>query len=172
MAEHVALLTARQAPRGELGARAGPEDAFRSLPPARTWQCVRVTDAMEQGIARITPAWPPRTYAKIAVDETRAPVLDPGRGRTKTGYFWAISRDDRPWAGPILPVWSTPMRPDGAASTRPLCWRGIPASSSATGMPSTKQHRRMHAVDAYGGPLRAMAVQHGRLPPTGQACGF
>jgi transposase len=37
--------------------------------------------------------------AKIAVDETRAPVLDPGRGRTKTGYFWAISRDDRPWAG-------------------------------------------------------------------------
>jgi transposase len=26
--------------------------------------------------------------AKIAVDETRAPVLDPGRGRTKTGYFW------------------------------------------------------------------------------------
>jgi transposase len=37
--------------------------------------------------------------AKIVVDETRAPVLDPGRGRTKTGYFWAISRDDRPWAG-------------------------------------------------------------------------
>src|ERR1700730_4923246 len=37
--------------------------------------------------------------AKIAVDETRAPVLDPGRGRTKTGYFWAISRDDRPWGG-------------------------------------------------------------------------
>src|SRR5258708_4930858 len=37
--------------------------------------------------------------SKIAVDETRAPVLDPGRGRTKTGYFWAISRDDRPWGG-------------------------------------------------------------------------
>ena len=34
---------------------------------------------------------------KIAVDETRAPVLDPGRGRTKTGYFWAVARDDRPW---------------------------------------------------------------------------
>jgi transposase len=33
------------------------------------------------------------------VDETRAPVLDPGRGRTKTGYFWAIARDDRPWGG-------------------------------------------------------------------------
>src|SRR5262249_47446150 len=37
--------------------------------------------------------------AKIAVDETPAPVLDPGRGRTKTGYFWAIARDDRAWGG-------------------------------------------------------------------------
>jgi len=33
---------------------------------------------------------------KIAVDETIAPVLDPGRGRTKQGYFWAMARDDRP----------------------------------------------------------------------------
>jgi hypothetical protein len=32
--------------------------------------------------------------AKIAVDQTRAPVLNPGSRRTKTGYFWAISRDD------------------------------------------------------------------------------
>ncbi|MGY4407942.1 transposase [Bradyrhizobium sp. USDA 3315] len=38
---------------------------------------------------------------KLCVDETPAPVLDPGRGRTKTGYFWA--RDDRPWAGPDPP---------------------------------------------------------------------
>jgi hypothetical protein len=29
---------------------------------------------------------------KIAVDETTAPVLDPGRGRTKKGFFWAIAR--------------------------------------------------------------------------------
>ena len=34
--------------------------------------------------------------AKLAVDETPVPVLDPGRGKTKTGYFWAIARDDRP----------------------------------------------------------------------------
>ena len=32
---------------------------------------------------------------KLAVDETPVPVLDPGRGKTKTGYFWAIARDDR-----------------------------------------------------------------------------
>ena len=37
--------------------------------------------------------------AKLFMDETRAPVLDPGRKRTKTGYLWAVARDDRPWGG-------------------------------------------------------------------------
>lgn len=37
--------------------------------------------------------------SKLFMDETRAPVLDPGRRKTKTGYFWALARDDRPWGG-------------------------------------------------------------------------
>ena len=41
---------------------------------------------------------------KIAVDETVAPVLDPGRGRTKQGYFWAVARDDRSWGGTDPPA--------------------------------------------------------------------
>jgi transposase len=41
---------------------------------------------------------------KLFMDETRAPVLDPGRKRTKSGYLWAIARDDRPWAGPDPPA--------------------------------------------------------------------
>jgi transposase len=41
--------------------------------------------------------------AVIVVDETKVPVLDPCRGRTKSGYFWTISRDQRPWAGPDPP---------------------------------------------------------------------
>jgi len=36
---------------------------------------------------------------KLFMDETTAPVLDPGRGKTKTGYLWALARDDRPWDG-------------------------------------------------------------------------
>jgi transposase len=36
---------------------------------------------------------------KLFCDETRCPVLDPGRGKTKTGFIWAIARDDRPWGG-------------------------------------------------------------------------
>ncbi len=42
--------------------------------------------------------------ARLFVDETRAPVLDPGRGRTKTGYFWTLARDDRPWGGKDPPA--------------------------------------------------------------------
>jgi transposase len=31
-------------------------------------------------------------------------VLDPGRGRTKKGYFWVLARDDRPWRGGAPPA--------------------------------------------------------------------
>ena len=33
------------------------------------------------------------------MDETTAPVLDPGRGQTKKGFFWAIAADDRGYGG-------------------------------------------------------------------------
>ncbi len=37
---------------------------------------------------------------KIFADDTSLPVLDPGRGRTKTGFLWCYAVDDRPWCGP------------------------------------------------------------------------
>jgi transposase len=40
----------------------------------------------------------------LFVDETTAPVLDPGRGATKTGYMWTIARDQRPWGGTAPPA--------------------------------------------------------------------
>jgi len=40
---------------------------------------------------------------KLFADETRCPVLDPGRGRTKTSYLWAIARDERPFGGTAPP---------------------------------------------------------------------
>jgi transposase len=46
--------------------------------------------------------------AKLYADETTAPVLDPGRGRTKTGYFWSLARDDRPWNGHDSPSSPSP----------------------------------------------------------------
>lgn len=41
---------------------------------------------------------------KIFADDTPIPVLDPGRGRTKTGRFWAYGHDDRPWQGTRPPA--------------------------------------------------------------------
>src|SRR5258708_7582879 len=41
---------------------------------------------------------------KLFADDTPIPVLDPGRGRTKTGRLWVYARDDRPWNGPEPPA--------------------------------------------------------------------
>ncbi len=41
---------------------------------------------------------------KLFADDTTLPVLDPGRGRTKTGRLWCYAVDDRPWAGPTHPM--------------------------------------------------------------------
>lgn len=45
-----------------------------------------------------------RRSQRLFADETTAPVLDPGRGRTKTGQLWAYARDDRPWGGSDPPM--------------------------------------------------------------------
>jgi hypothetical protein len=59
-----------------------------------------------------------KSSPKLFADETRCPVLDPGRGRTKTGYLWAIARDDRAWAGadpPAIAYTYAPGRGGGGA---------------------------------------------------------
>jgi transposase len=42
----------------------------------------------------------PRLFA----DDTTLPVLDPGRGRTKTGRLWCYAVDNRSWRGPGHPA--------------------------------------------------------------------
>lgn len=37
-------------------------------------------------------------------DDTPVPVLDPGRGRTKTGRLWVVVRDERPWGSTAPPA--------------------------------------------------------------------
>jgi transposase len=66
--------------------------------------------------------------AKLFADETIVPVLDPGRGRTKQGYFWAIARDDRPWGGhdpPAVVYTYAPGRAHHYAITLLGGYRGI-----------------------------------------------
>ena len=63
--------------------------------PVLTTEDVRSTMPLLANLKRST---------KLFMDETTAPVLDRGRRKTKTGYFWALARDDRPWGGEDPPV--------------------------------------------------------------------
>jgi len=65
---------------------------------------------------------------KLFADDTTLPVLDPGRGRTKTGRLWCYAVDDRPWCGPGHPAASYVYEEDrrGARpSTHLATFRGI-----------------------------------------------
>jgi transposase len=82
-----------------------------------------------------------KASAKLFADETTAPVLDPGRGRTKTGQLWAYARDDRPWGGADPPAVAYVYAPDRKAE-RPM--------AHLAGFTGVLQ------VDGYGG-YRALA---------------
>jgi transposase len=60
-----------------------------------------------------------KTSSRLFADETTAPVLDPGRGQTKTGQLFAYARDDRPWGGTDPPGVAYVYAPDRKAA-RPL----------------------------------------------------
>ena len=73
--------------------------------------------------------------ARIFADETHVPVLDPGRGRTKKGYFWAIARDDRPWSGKDPPA---------------VVYTYAPGRAHAHGIALLGSFRGILQVDGYG----------------------
>ncbi|NKM94232.1 IS66 family transposase [Rhizobium leguminosarum bv. viciae] len=79
---------------------------------------------------------------KLFMDETRAPVLDPGSRKTKSGYFWALARDDRPWGGGA---------PPGVAFTYAPGRGGIHAERILQGFSGVLQ------VDGYAGYNRLIA---------------
>jgi transposase len=65
---------------------------------------------------------------KIFADDTTLPVLDLGRGRTKTGRFWCNAVDDRPWCGRAPPA-AAYVYAEGRKGARPAAhlanFRGI-----------------------------------------------
>ncbi len=76
-----------------------------------------------------------KASGKLFADETRAPVLDPGRGRTLIGQLWAYARDDRPWGGPEPPGVAFVYSGDRATSSPALHLAG---------------YRGVLQVDGYG----------------------
>ena len=59
----------------------------------------------ENSIPTTGDYWIPTDSAgKLHADDTPVPVLDPGRGKTKTGRLWTYVRDDRPAASEDPPA--------------------------------------------------------------------
>ena len=80
--------------------------------------------------------------AKVHADDTPVPVLDPGRGRTKTGRLWVYVRDDRP-AGSTEP---------------PAAWyRYSPNRKGEHPQGYLKDYLGVLQADAYGGYAKIYA---------------
>lgn len=45
-----------------------------------------------------------RAGPALHADDTPVPVLDPGRGKTKTGRLWTAVRDERPFGSSVPPA--------------------------------------------------------------------
>ncbi|MGH8702178.1 MAG: IS66 family transposase [Burkholderiales bacterium] len=61
--------------------------------------CTQLIDPLTEALARYVLA-----AGKLHADDTPVPVLDPGRGQTKTGRLWTYVRDDRPGASDQPPA--------------------------------------------------------------------
>lgn len=73
----------------------------------------------------------------LFADDTPIPVLDPGRGRTKTGRLWVYARDDRPWNGPEPPAAAYFYSPDRRAERPAAHLAKFKASFRSTAIPAS-----------------------------------
>jgi transposase len=121
-ADHLPLY--RQA---QIYAREGVE-LERSTMAQWVGSCFRLVDPLIEALARYVMA-----AGKVHADDTPVPVLDPGRGKTKTGRLWTYVRDDRPAGSDHAPAVLFRYSPDR---------RG--------------EHPRVHLVP-FGGVLQADA---------------
>ena len=98
---------------------------------------------------------------KLFMDETTAPVLDPGRGKVKTGYLWALARDERPFGGadpPGVVFRYAPGRAGLHAEEMLVGFDGVLQVDGFTG------YNRLQRAERQGGsPLKlAYCWSHGR----------
>jgi hypothetical protein len=114
---------------------------------------------------------------KLFADDTPIPVLDPGRGRTKTGRLWVYARDDRPWQGHDPPAAVYLYSPDRKAERPASHLAGFSGVLQVDGYPGFDRlreggtiqlaacwaHARRKFYDvqqATASPVAAEALQH------------
>src|SRR6185437_13622863 len=99
-----------------------------------------------------------KSSTKLFADETTAPVLDPGRGRTKTGQLWAYARDDRPWGGADPPGVVYLYAPDRKAERPAAHLAGF------TGVLQVDGYAGYRALAKHGDVQLAFCWSHVRRP--------
>jgi transposase len=97
-----------------------------------------------------------KSSTKLFADETTAPVLDPGRGRTKIGQLWSYARDDHPWGGMAPPAVAYVYAPDRTASQPIAHLSGFKGVLRSTVMPAIARS-----------PIKATSAS----PSAGPMCG-
>ena len=87
---------------------------------------------------------------KLGVDETPVRVLDPGRGKTKTGYMWTMVRDERPWSGADPPGVVYRYAPGRGARHGEKLLEGFSGTAQIDGYSG---YNRLRRADRPEGPL-------------------
>jgi transposase len=118
----------------------------------------------------------------LHADDTTVPVLEPGRGRTRTGRLWAVVRDERPFTGTAPPAafyrYSPDRRGEHAAALLGSCrgflhadgyagFNALFADDPKTGQPRLMEvgcwaHARRKIYDVYeetASPLAKEALE-------------
>jgi len=96
-----------------------------------------------------------RAGPALHADDTPVPVLDPGRGKTKTGRLWVAVRDERPWGSTAPPAvfyrYSPDRKAEQAAALLAGC-RGFLHADAYSGF------KDLYRVDPLTGDARLAEV--------------
>ena len=110
-------------------------------------------DPLVEALARYVVASP-----YLHGDDTPVPVLEPGRGKTKTGRLWTYVRDGRPWADSAAPAVLFRYSPDRRGEHPESHLKRSPESCRPTATPGSI------------GSTRTRTNGSGRRP-AGRTCG-
>lgn len=130
-------------------------------------QCDQLLDPLVAALARYTLAG-----CKVHADDTPVPVLDPGRGKTKTGRLWVYVRDDRPAGSSDAPAAWFQYSPDrkGEHPQRHLNrYRGVLQADAYGGYGKLYEGGRITEAACWAHARRPwwdLHLSHGRAPGT------
>ena len=91
-----------------------------------------------------------KTSQNLGVDETPVRVLDPGRGKTKTGYLWTMARDERAWCGADPPGVVYAYAPSRGGAHGEKLLEGFSGTAQVDGYSG---YNRLRRSDRPGGAL-------------------